>query len=245
MSEISKSNLNSAQTPMNSIKSGPLADKKNPVTEEKFREVAEMYEKHFIREMMKEMRSTVHESEFTKQNNAEKIFREQLDDNYAEKWGQSGAFGLADMIHSQLMSKYGAQYGLKEKVDKPHGPIDFNAKSNIATLPGSHTSAEQAQSIHLKISGEDKPNIKTAEIKNPWAGTLLDKKMLDMDQMQYRIKHDNGLESLISTRGSGLVEGTENGAGLSVGDKLSAGQQLGWRDSTSPLFWTIKPTVSE
>ena len=66
-----------------------------------------------------------------------------------------------------------------------------------------------------------------------------------MDQIQYRIKHDNGLESLISTRGSGLLEGTESGTKLSVGDKLSAGQQLGWRDSTSPLFWTIKPTVSE
>ena len=86
MSEITKANLNLTQAPMNSIKSGPMADKKNPVTEEKFREVAEMYEKHFIREMMKEMRSTVHESGFMKQNNAEKMFREQLDDDYADKW---------------------------------------------------------------------------------------------------------------------------------------------------------------
>ncbi len=204
-----------------------------------------MYEKHFIREMLKEMRSTVHESEFTKQNNAEKIFREQLDDNYAEKWGQSGAFGLADLIHSQLMAKYGAQYGLKEKVEKPHGPINFNLKSNSTISPESLESKTQDNAIHLKIFDQEKSGVKTAELKNPWAGILLDKKSLEMDQIQYRIKHDNGLESLISTRGSGLVVGAENSAKLSLGDKLSAGQQLGWRDSTSPLFWSIKPTVSE
>lgn len=243
MSEISKANLNAAQ--MNSIKSGSMADKKNPVTEEKFREVAEMYEKHFIRSMMKEMRATVHESGFTKQNNAEKIFREQLDDNYAEKWSQTGGFGLADMIHSQLMQKYGPQFGLLEKVEKPQGPIEFNAKSNIATVPGAQAKENNEKATHLKILGDPNTTVKTAEIKNPWAGTLLDKKYLEMDQMQYRIKHDNGLESLISTRGSGLVQATENGTQLHVGDKLGAGQQLGWRDSTSPLFWTIKPTVSE
>lgn len=241
MSEISK--LKPIPIQMNPINQGPMADKKNPVTEEKFREVAEMYEKHFIREMMKEMRSTVHESGFTKQNNAEKIFREQLDDHYAGEWGKSGGIGLADLIHSQLMQKYGEQYGLKEKIEKPQGPMDFNLKSNITTLHLPQTSSNEA--THLKIQSGEKFSIKTTELKNPWAGTLLDKKYLEMDQMQYRIKHDNGLESLISTRGSGLIGVDTQGEKLSLGDKISAGQQMGWRDSASPLFWTIKPSVSE
>ena len=244
MSEINKlNNANAAAAPMNSIKQQALADKKNPVTDEKFREVAEMYEKHFIREMMKEMRSTVHESGFIKQNNAEKMFSEQLDDNYAGQWTQKGGIGLADLIHDQLMQKYGPQYGLKEKLAKPHGPIDLNAKSNITTLRIPHT--ENSEATHLKIEANPEAGLKTAALKNPWAGTLLDKKFLEMDQMQYHIQHDNGLESLIMTRGSGLAEGAASDRKLSVGDKIPAGQQMGWLNSASPLFWTIKPSVSE
>ncbi len=226
---------------MNPLNQGPLADKKKAVTEEKFREVAQMYEKHFIREMMKEMRSTVHESGFMKQNNAEKMFREQLDDDYADKWGKSGGIGLADLIHGQLMQKYGPQFGLKEKLEKPQGPIDFNPKSTISTVPMGPSATSEA--THLKIQlGEDSPT-SAAALKNPWAGTLLDKKYLEMDQLQYRIKHDNGLESLIMTRGSGLG-GSEKGDGkLSVGDTIGAGKQIGWLDTSSSVYWTVKPST--
>ncbi len=239
MSEISK---------LNPLQQAPLPEKKTQVTEEKFREVAEMYEKHFIRHMMKEMRSTVSESGFIKQNNAEKIFRDQLDDQYADDWGKSGGIGLADLIHNQLMERYGTQMGLKEKLAKPEGPIDLNVKSNLTTLNSntSKSADESKQTLHLKIEFEDKEKLgnKTAQLKNPWAGTLLDKKYLEMDQMQYRIKHDNGLESLILTRGSGLGNATLGGESLSRGDKIQTGQQLGWLDSSSPVYWNIKPTTS-
>ncbi|OFZ31636.1 MAG: hypothetical protein A2622_03395 [Bdellovibrionales bacterium RIFCSPHIGHO2_01_FULL_40_29] len=242
MSEISK---------LNPLTSAPLADKKPQVTEEKFREVAEMYEKHFIREMMKEMRSTVHESGFIKKNNAEKIFQDQLDDQYADSWGKTGGFGLADLIHNQLMERYGTQLGLKDKIQKPEGPIELNHKANLTTLrvpPVGGSSQGSSLVTQLKFDFQDseknKEN-KPVALKSPWAGTLLDKKYLEMDQMQYRIKHDNGLESLILTRGSGLGSQVQSAAKLSVGDEIKTGQQLGWLDSTSPLFWTIKPSVSE
>ena len=239
MSEINK---------LNPLQQAPLTEKKPQVTEEKFREVAEMYEKHFIRHMMKEMRSTVKESGFIKQNNAEKIFRDQLDDQYADDWGKSGGIGLADLIHNQLMDRYGTQMGLKEKLVKPEGPIDLNLKSNLTVLraPSAIRSEKAATSTQLKIEFNDKEKLenKTAELKNPWAGTLLDKKYLEMDQMQYRIKHDNGLESLILTRGTGLGGASPDDTKLSVGDKIQTGQQLGWLDSNSPLFWTIKASSS-
>lgn len=231
MADIGK--LNSNQ--LNPIQAQPLSEKKTKVTDEKLREVAEMYEKHFIREMMKEMNATVHEGGMIQKNNAEKTFQDMLDDQYAGNWGKAGGIGLADMIHKQLLERYGEQFGLKEKIEKPKGPIDFNLKSNITSVPGG-----------LKIQ-PDSTTQKTAALHNPWAGVLLDKKYLDMDQMQYRIKHDNGLESLITTRGSGLA-GNASGANLSAGDEVKAGQQLGWLNSTSPLFWTIKPnkvSVSE
>lgn len=231
MSEISKlKNLN----PLNT---GPMAEKKAQVTEEKFREVSDVYEKHFIREMMKQMRTTVPESGFIKKNNAEKIFQDQLDDQYASEWGKSGGIGLSNIIHDQLMQKYGAQFGLRAKIDKPVGPIELTSKANFSgPTPQRNLDSKSATSFKF----ETDPDQRT-KLKNPWAGTLLDKKYLEMDQIQYQIKHDNGLESLILTRGTGLGPDQQ----LSVGDKMEAGQQLGWVSSASPLFWTVKPNVSE
>src|SRR4051812_46117802 len=90
-------------------------------TEEKFREVAELYEKHFMREMVKAMRSTVPESGLIQANQAEKIFREQLDDNYVDKWSERGGVGFADVIYKQLMDRYGSVLQ-KQKLGRPQGP---------------------------------------------------------------------------------------------------------------------------
>jgi peptidoglycan hydrolase FlgJ len=224
---------------INSLRPQPTAEEKNKITEEKFREVSELYEKHFIREMMKQMRSTVHESGFIKQNNAEKIFRDQLDDQYADQWGKAGGIGLSGIIYDQLIQKYGEKMGLKQPVDRPQGPLELNKNSNfIGATKSIKEQASNSDPVTFKFetSGEQK-----SEIKNPWAGTLLDKKYLEMDQMQYRIKHDNGLESLISTRGTGLGPDLQ----LSLGDRIQSGQQLGWASAASPLFWTVKANVSE
>ncbi len=216
-------------------------EEKAKKTDEKFREVSELYEKHFIREMMKEMRSTVHETGFIKQNNAEKIFRDQLDDQFADQWGKAGGIGLSGLIYDQLIQKYGQQMGLKPAIEKPHGPIDLNEKANFGGISASEINSSRpakSQSITYKFLT---PPDQKSEIKNPWVGTLLDKKYLEMDQLQYRVKHDNGLESLISTRGTGLGPDLL----LSQGDRIQSGQQLGWASAASPLFWTVKTNVSE
>ncbi len=235
MSEISSRSARPSN--MNPLNTGPMAEKKGQVTEEKFREVSDMYEKHFIREMMKQMRTTVPESGFIKKNNAEKIFQDQLDDQYASEWSKSGGIGLSDIIHDQLMQKYGTQLGLKPKIDKPVGPIELNTKAHFSG-PISQNNSDKISSTTFKF--ETEPDQRAA-LKNPWVGTLLDKKYLEMDQMQYQIKHDNGLESLILTRGTGMGPSQQ----LSPGDKVEAGQQLGWVSSASPLFWTVKPNVLE
>lgn len=245
MSDISKLNPLRPQ-----LQQSPKQDQAK-VLDEKFHEVADMYEKHFIREMMKQMRSTVQESGFIKQNNAEKIFRDQLDDQYADQWGKSGGIGLSSLIYDQLMQKYGERMGLKAPVEKPQGPIDLNSKSNFSGITRGaasnlNTNLELGKSA-LDLGSEPMTfKFETdvqgkSQIKNPWAGTLLDKKYLEMDQLQYRIKHDNGLESLIMTRGTGLGPDLQ----LSPGDALQSGQQLGWATAASPLFWTVKANVLE
>lgn len=217
----------------------PLKEKPNRVTEEKLREVADLYENHFIREMMKQMRSTVHESGFIKQNNAEKIFRGQLDDQYADQWGKAGGIGLSNLIHDQLMEKFGEKLGLRAPVEKPHGPIKLDHKAVFSGSVGAvQTNTVENQPVTFKFQVPEQEQL---ELTSPWAGTLLDKKYMEIDQMQFRIKHDNGLESLILTRGTGL--GPEQK--LSPGDTIRAGQQLGWLSAASPLFWTVRPIVSE
>ena len=73
----------------------PTAENKAQEMDKKLHGVADMYEQHFIREMMKQMRSTVSEGGFVKANNAEKIFQEQLDDQYADQWQKSGGIGFS------------------------------------------------------------------------------------------------------------------------------------------------------
>jgi Rod binding domain-containing protein len=73
--------------------------------DKKIRGAAELYEKQFLREMTKAMRSTVKESELIPVSQGEKIFREQLDQQYADQWGDQGGIGLADLIEQKLREK--------------------------------------------------------------------------------------------------------------------------------------------
>ena len=67
-------------------------------------------------------------------NNAEKIFTDQLDDQYADQWTKSGGIGMSQLIYDQLMEKYGVRFGLKAAVDKPLGPIATNQKMNFSGI---------------------------------------------------------------------------------------------------------------
>ncbi len=234
----------------------PTIEDKAKVMDQKLHDVANMYEQHFIREMMKQMRATVTEGGFVQQNNAEKIFRDQLDDQYSEQWTKNGGVGFSKIIYDQLIDKYGVQLGLKNKIEAPKGPLPIDQsktqytgsvraasthfnENTARTLDEAARRVQQTQSpVTFKFQSNE--NERQA-LTSPWAGVLLDKKLLEMDQVQYRIKHDNGLESLIMTRGTGL--GPEQK--LSPGDTIESGQQLGWVGRASPLFWTVKPIVSE
>ncbi len=73
---------------INKLSQNKFIDLNKPATatsDEKLREVADLYEKYFIKEMMKNMKSTVAESGLIKKNNAEKIFEDQLDDQYSSE----------------------------------------------------------------------------------------------------------------------------------------------------------------
>jgi peptidoglycan hydrolase FlgJ len=204
------------------------------VTKEKLKEVADMYEKHFIKEMMKQMKSTVVEGTgMFKKNNAEKIFQEQLDDEYSSEWNKQGSFGMSKLIYDQLMDRFGGQFGLTKPIDKPEGPIDLDEKHEIKDL-------KPLSDFSIKIDSKNKLD-GNQTVKNPWAGTLQSKDHMSEDKTMYKIKHDNGLESLITIQGAA----SEKSRFLSAGDTLQAGQELGLAAEASPLFWTVRANSSE
>lgn len=201
--------------------------------EQKLREVSDMYEKHFLREMTKAMRSTVHESGFIQTNQAEKIFREQLDDQYVDKWGAQGGIGLSNLIYDQLMDKFGAMLGVKAPVEKPVGPIAINGKTPEMLPIKSFSHPGRPQALSYKVgSTQLKPGTQ-GEVQVPWAGTVLNKKVLPDEQIMIEIGHDNGLKSQMVFRG---------GVGkIYTGQKVAAGDSLGQLSpEQSSIYWTVE-----
>lgn len=217
---------------------GMMGRPEQKTPEQKLRDVSDMYEKHFLREMMKAMRSTVHEGGFIQSNQAEKIFKEQLDDQYVEKWGERGGIGLSNMIYDQLMQKFGVMMGVKSAVQKPVGPLPLDSKSDYAAKPFQHPGKKQSLSYRF-----DLPSGPTSggPVQTPWDGVLLGKKSLADNQTLVEIRHDNGLKSQMVFNG-GLSK-------VSTGDRLQAGDTLGFLSpEAKSLYWTIEPgpeTVSE
>lgn len=77
--------------------------------ERQVRDVAKLYEGQFLRELVRQMRGTVPDSGLIEQSMGEKIYREELDNQYVESWVNEGGIGLADLIYDQILEKYGAQ----------------------------------------------------------------------------------------------------------------------------------------
>lgn len=127
------------------IKPSEIIETPQSAAEKKLRDVAKMYEGQFLREMVKAMRGTVTDSGFIKENQAEKIFREQLDQEYTDKWVDRGGLGFQDIIYNQLVEKYGPQLGIqksniedqqKKNLPKESGYVDPGPKGQKLAIKG-------------------------------------------------------------------------------------------------------------
>ena len=204
----------------------------------KFREVSDLYEKQFMREMVKAMRSTVQESGFVKTNQAEKIFREQLDDHYVEKWSEKGGVGFSDIIYDQLMQKYGPVLN-KAQLKQPHAPIAMDPKSNTSVKfqVTKNSMDKSGERMDMIISAKD-GKWDRSQVVSPWAGTLLNKIALGEDQQALEIDHGNGL------LGRYIFKGQV--ADLAPSSKLEAGQVLGRvSPDAKALYWSLHGASAE
>ena len=198
--------------------------------DEKLHEVSEMYEKHFLGEMMKAMRSTIHEGGFVQSNQAEKIFREQLDQEYVDKWGKQGGIGLADLIYKQMVEKYGVQMGLKNPVQKPKGPLPLAEKDQFTAKSFHQNKKSENLSFRFDKTVQGMAESKKPmEVSSPWEGVLLDKKTLITGETLLEVDHDNGLKSQLVFKGSA---GT-----VKAGQKIQAGETLGLLSPEAKTFF--------
>lgn len=198
---------------------------------QKLKDVSKEWEKQYLRQMTKAMRSTVTEGGLIKTGQAEQIFREQLDDEYVNKWGDSGGIGFGDLIYKQLLEKYGPSMGITEDVQKPRGPIPLE-KQNQFKLSKSPENIQR--NLNLQFMQElQKPEMSVTELTMPWSGSVLGTKRISPEEYLLEVLHDNGLKSRLSFKGS--VE-----PGLD-GKKIQAGQKIGYLSpEASFVNWGIE-----
>ena len=227
--------------------------------DEKLKNVAKLYEKQFLREMMKQMRATVTEGGFMPANNAEKIFREQLDQEYVEKWGDRGGIGLADMIHQQLLERLGPALGIRPKLLKPQGPIKINEQGmlnkalkindqaqlksplKIQTPLPEDLSKSSNKKLEMKIDLREVA-LENSEVTAPWSGVHLGTKQISPDEYVMEILHDHGLKSQMVFRGQPVEELRPAQLSLEPDQErqISAGQRIGLLSpEAKSLFWTV------
>lgn len=209
-----------------------------PNPDARLREASQMYEQHFLNEMVKAMRKTVEHSKMTEPTMAEKIYAEQLDSQYVESWSNRGGVGLADIIYDQLQDRFFNRGG---KAPHPQGPIEIQNGTTIKIDESQPTSVipildpksslpKNEVSVLYQWDADQKPSQR--EIKSPFAGDVLQNFRVGDDRNIVKIAHDDGLTSTLSYIG--------RAQDLQLGERVEAGQKLG---SLSPeslgLTWHL------
>lgn len=184
-----------------------------------------MYEKQFLREMVSQMRKTVMDSGLIEVGMGEKIFREKLDDQYVEIWGDRGGIGLADLIYNQVLEKYGANMS--------HGPTPEQLhKGAFPIHPGTVQRILQKKDgaiLQMKIVPKQVPTA----LNTPWSGRILAKGTLDDGRSFIKIGHDNGLMTDFVYRGGSINKDI-------VGSHIAENQTIGLLGAE--LNWNLQAT---
>jgi flagellar protein FlgJ len=219
------------------IPGSPIPFQKPQVTAEQadaqLRDASKMYEKYFLNEMVKAMRKTVTPAEMTTPSFAEKIYSEQMDNNYVEKWGDQGGVGLANIIYDQLQDRFFN----RGPAPKPNGPLPIDKGTRIKIdesrqygIPVAHPRTEHGQDVSFLYEW-DKNKMASRDVTAPLKSQVV--QMYSNDQRQtIKLKHDDGLLSTISFLGQ-----TKD---LQLGDQLDSGEVLGaLAPDAAGLTWQV------
>jgi flagellar protein FlgJ len=201
--------------------------------QKQLREAATNYERHFLNEMVKAMRSTVKPTQDPSMT--ERIFTSDLYDKYTEDWSQQGGIGLADIIYNQLQERFAS----KMVIPAPQGPVPLNKGTTIkidetqpAGIPMTPIENKAQKDMSYLFEWKNELNGKQKEVFSPWDAKVLQAFKSDDQRHTIKLGHDNGLVSTLSFLGSAKE--------LNPGEAISAGTALGRVSlDASALNWQI------
>lgn len=200
--------------------------------EKQLQGAAKMYEQHFLNEMMRTMRQSIHEGDFMKSSFGEKIFREQLDTQYVEKWSDRGGVGLAEMIYKNIKEKYLPDPNRPLAV--PKGPLPLESKAGSPLPKLTPLPSQNSKETNLLFRPIETP-AKTTQVTSPWDGVVKNQFQDSEGLAVVELQHDQGLESRMVFTGTAEK--------LSSGTKVAAGQVVGMIKGVEPwLQWRLDPT---
>jgi flagellar protein FlgJ len=204
-------------------------------------DAARMYEKYFLNQMVKAMRSTVKYSDLQKPTMGEEIYRDQLDDQYVDSWTNTGGIGLADMIHDELLGK--AQMNklrreaMRASKGKTRTPMALTDRDVLAVrrLPsGGGVSANLNGKSETVLVSLGKTTVARSDapetVRSPWDAEIVHiqanhgKVLIDL---MAGAKNSEGRAVQIAFDGV-TFDGTGGEFGsLQVGHRINAGQVIG------------------
>lgn len=198
----------------------------NQALKDKLRGAAELYEKQFLREMVKAMRRSVDHSAMTKPGMAEGIYREQLDDQHVEHWVERGGTGFADIVYNEIVDKYFPQ--LRDQPPRQGlRPVDLTDRfQGVSAMPAPGQPDKNQFLVQLgpEMSGE-------SMLKVPWRAELTKAFQLPSGEQVVQMKHPEGLSSTFVFKGptpSGQV-GQEFEAGEGFARLSPEARSLTWQ----------------
>ncbi|MES2770320.1 MAG: rod-binding protein [Bdellovibrionota bacterium] len=208
----------SAQSPEQ--QQSAIIDKRDP----KVLEAAKMYEQVFLKQMVDAMRQAVPKSELVNESMGERIYKDQMYDNYVEQWSNVGGVGLGDMIYDQIIERFGPQ----QKQIKPMGPMPMNSGK---TFEIENKSEGQTGSGHEVMLLKFKPqnNFEPMQITSPFEGEIIGSNTLENGQKALFLKHPNDMKSTFVFNGSLNLTKNNFGPGEHIGTVSPESNEFLWK----------------
>lgn len=199
--------------------------------DQQLREASQMYEQHFMREMVKAMRQATPENGLIETSFGEKIYREQLDNQYVENWSKGGGVGLADMIYNNIRERYFPS--AENLLPPPKGPLPLDGKKQINAPDWQAKPLKLPQEGDLSFRFEGKtPQM----IESPWDGQVQRVTQGEGNLGVVEILHDQGLVSkfVFSGAANRHLEGRRVQAGEALGQAQGVAPWLQWQIQKKP-----------
>ena len=198
--------------------------------DQKLRQASQLYEKQFLRQMVKAMRDSVSHSALTKPGMAESIYREQLDEKYVDHWLDRGGTGFSEIIYKDLVEKFYPMLG-PQRVKKLR-PVSLSDRYQGMSRSITQKK-EKKQIFHLQLKPQGKGG--SSALSLPWKGQFEKAFELGGGQKGASFSHGFGLKSTFVFQGQ-LKPGL-------LGKTLWEGETFAQIGPASQIItWQIEPT---